>query len=192
MKLYILRHEDRYNDCSFFTPLTRKGKFNANLLIKKLENCNIDLIFCSPFIRTLQTIFPYAKKKNLEINIDYSLSEIHREDIIPKKAIGFRIPNEIEKDYNSNLKYESTIHPNEIIYPEEYCNISKRMRKFMKFIYLKYRNTDHNIILVTHQSLCKSALKLNKNINNSEIIQNYPLGKCCLILENDTWTFKEI
>ena len=133
-----------------------------------------------------------CKKKNLLINIDYSLSEIHREDIIPKNAIGFQIPKEIQEDYNYNPNYESIINPNEIIYPEEYCNITKRMRKFMKNIYLKYKDTNHNIILVTHQSLCKSALKLNKNINNSEIIQNYPLGKCCLILENDTWSFKEI
>ena len=33
-----------------------------------LDNCNIDLIFSSPFIRTLQTIYPFATSKKLSIN----------------------------------------------------------------------------------------------------------------------------
>ena len=192
MKLYILRHEERYDDCSFFSPLTKKGLTNANNLVNKLDKCNIDLIFCSPFIRTLQTIYPYAKKKKLVINIDYSLSEIHHSDIIPKKSVGFKIPPDIASDFNYNQNYTSIINPNEIIYPEEYSNITKRMKKFIKFIYLKYKDTSYNIILVTHQSLCKCALKINKNINNDELIKNYPTGKCCLILDADKWIFKEL
>jgi len=192
MKLYILRHEERYDDCSFFTPLTKNGLTKAKNLINKLDNCNIDLIFCSPFIRTLQTIYPYAKKKNLTINIDYSLSEIHHQDIMPIKSFGFILPLEIACDFNYNKNYKSTINPNEILYPEEYVDLSKRMCRFIKHIYLNYCNTNYNIVLVTHQSLCKSALKINKNIKNDEIIKNYPTGKFCQILDNNKWSFKEI
>jgi broad specificity phosphatase PhoE len=192
MKIYILRHEERYEDCSFFTPLTKKGLANANNLVKILDSCHIDLIFASPFIRTLQTIYPYAKKKNILVNIDYSLSEIHRKDIIPKKAVGLQISDELAKDLNFNINYKSQINSNEIIYPEEFCNVFNRMKKFLKYILITYVNTNYNIILVTHQSLCNSALKINKDINNENIIKNYPTGKCCLIFDYDKWSFKEI
>ena len=64
MRLYILRHEDRPEDCSFFTPLSEQGLINSNKLTTILEKCKINYIISSPFIRTLQTIVPYAKKKN--------------------------------------------------------------------------------------------------------------------------------
>ena len=32
MKLYILRHEERINDATFFSPLTEKGLINSNNL----------------------------------------------------------------------------------------------------------------------------------------------------------------
>lgn len=63
MKIYILRHEDRTIDCSFFGPLTKKGLINSGKLIDKLEKLNIDEIYCSPFIRTMQTIYPFVEKK---------------------------------------------------------------------------------------------------------------------------------
>ena len=63
MKIYILRHEERTIDASFFSPLTKQGILNSINLIPLLENLNITTIISSPFIRTLQTIKPYSKKK---------------------------------------------------------------------------------------------------------------------------------
>ena len=191
MKIYILRHEDRYEDCSFFTPLTNKGLLKSNRLVKILETCNINLIFVSPFIRTLQTIFPYVKKHKILLNIDYSLSEIYHQDIIAKKSIGLMLPDIFLQKYNYNPNYESLINPKEIIYPEKYENVSNRMRKFLKYIILNYFNTNCNILIVTHQSLCRSCLTLNKN-SHKELIKNYPLGKLCLIFNDDKWNFEEI
>ena len=45
MKLYILRHEDRTQDCSFFSPLTKEGLNNSikliDILKKKKNKYNI-------------------------------------------------------------------------------------------------------------------------------------------------------
>lgn len=41
MKLYILRHEDRTQDATFFSPLTKQGLENATKLIKELEKVEI-------------------------------------------------------------------------------------------------------------------------------------------------------
>jgi 2,3-bisphosphoglycerate-dependent phosphoglycerate mutase len=86
MKIYILRHEDRTMDGTFFSPLTQDGLDNAVKLIELLNKYNIDCIYSSPFIRTLQTVYPYAKSKGLKINADHSLSEIQHPHIIPVKS----------------------------------------------------------------------------------------------------------
>ena len=74
MKLIILRHEERPNNSLFFTPLTENGKKNAEELKNKLPD-NIDLIYSSPFLRVLQTIYPYCKKHNKTVNVENSFYE---------------------------------------------------------------------------------------------------------------------
>ena len=75
MKLYVLRHEKRGSDASFYSPLLKEGLDNSEKLVKYLDNEKIDLIFSSPFKRTLQTVKPYCDKKNLKINVEFSLYE---------------------------------------------------------------------------------------------------------------------
>ena len=58
MKIYLLRHEDRTMDLTFFSPLTKNGLENSNELVKYLEREKINTIYSSPYIRTLQTIYP--------------------------------------------------------------------------------------------------------------------------------------
>ena len=102
MKLFILRHEDRTQDATFFSPLTKKGLDNSVDLIKHLKDEDIHIIYSSPFIRTLQTIYPYSREKNLRINIDYGLSEIQHDQIIPKKSYQVRLPTYLAESFNYN------------------------------------------------------------------------------------------
>ena len=71
MKIYLLRHEDRTMDLTFFSPLTKNGLENSVELIKHLEKEKIDTIYSSPYIRTLQTIYPYSKKYNIKPFISF-------------------------------------------------------------------------------------------------------------------------
>ena len=75
MRLFLLRHEERPKEVGFYTELTEEGKKNSINKIKQLEKLNIDKIFCSPFIRCVQTIEPFCLKHNKIINIDCSLGE---------------------------------------------------------------------------------------------------------------------
>ena len=50
MKIYILRHEDRTQDCSFFSPLTETGLNNSVKLIDYLKKENVTKIYCSLLI----------------------------------------------------------------------------------------------------------------------------------------------
>ena len=198
MKIYILRHEDRTQDCTFFSPLTKKGLTNSVELIKHLNNCKINLIFCSPFIRTLQTIYPYSKSSETKINFEYGLSEIHHPDIIPIKSVGVSLPEYLCESFNYEPSYKSIISSTEIEYPEIEKNVKKRIKKVLRDIISKYYESDNNILIVTHQSLCFNVLKIVNNSSKEyknklslDIINNYEKGKLCLVYDND-WTYKPI
>ena len=195
MKIYILRHEDRTQDCSFFSPLTEQGLQNSKKLVKILKENNINMIYSSPFIRTLQTVYPYLKATNQLVNLEYGLSEIYHSDIIPAKAYGLILPEYLAKKYKYNPEYESLIKPNEIKYPEIEIECENRMKKVIKNIIKKYYKYDLNILIVTHQSLCKSIIKvINKfslEYKNNNLLLDYQKGKLCLIFDNG-WTLKEI
>jgi len=191
MKIYILRHEDRTQDCSMFAPLTKYGLMKAEKLVSLLEGCKIDIVFSSPFVRTLQTIEPYMKKSQQKVNIEYSLSEINHEDIIPKKAVGMYLPEYIAENYHFDPTYKSFIKPTDIIYPEKFKNVDMRFKKFLGELFNQYIKTDKIILLVTHQSMCCSILNIvNKYTKlDDEVVNNYPTGQLTLVY-NDNWTYK--
>ena len=193
MKIYILRHEKRPEDCSFFVPLSEDGLKDAIKLVPHLKACNIDLIFSSPFIRTLQKIYPYVKSENKKINLEYGLCEIHHEDIIPKMGARMVLPSYLAKSFQVNENYETFIRNTDIIYPEKEKDCETRMIRVLRYIIEKYYKTKHNIVLVTHQGLCNAALKVvNKYIKiNEEELENYEKGKLTLIYNNG-WSYKKI
>ena len=90
MKLYILRHEDRTKDCTLFSPLTELGLSNSFQLKSILNNENINIIYSSPYIRALQTVYYYAEKYNIKINIELGLGEIQIKDLLPNTIYHFK------------------------------------------------------------------------------------------------------
>jgi broad specificity phosphatase PhoE len=198
MKIYILRHEDRTQDCSFFAPLTESGLSNADGLVDKLKQVNINLIFSSPFIRTLQTIYPYSKELNIKINLEYGLAEINHEDIIPAKAVGISLPEYLAIKFNYEPTYKTVIKPTDIKYPESDKYVVQRTKRVLKDIISKYYETDCNIVLVTHQSVCNTILKIvNKKSKKftdklpEKLTNGYEKGKLSLVFDKG-WTYKPI
>jgi broad specificity phosphatase PhoE len=184
MKIYILRHEQRTKDASFFSPLTKQGHLNADNLVDTIKKLNINKIYCSPYIRTLQTIYPYAKKYNIPINIDYGLVEILHESIIPPKSFNVELPDYMEEHFNINKSYNPLIKASDLEYPENNEKLLKRTKKIFKHIINMNKYTNDNILVVTHQGLCKNII----NIKNK--IDDYETGKISLIFDNLEWCYK--
>ena len=193
MKIYILRHEDRTQDCSMFAPLTKNGLDRSEKLASLLEGCKIDIVFSSPYVRTLQTIEPYLKKTQKKVNIEYSLSEINQEDLIPRKAVGMYLPEYLAEQYHYNPDYKSFIKPTDIIYPEPFKHVDMRFKKFLGELFNEYIKTDKTILLVTHQTMCCSVLNIVNKYNklDKEVIYNYMTGQLTLVYNNN-WTYKPI
>lgn len=188
MKIYLLRHEDRTEDCTFYGPLTKNGIDNSKNLANILVNYNINKIYSSPFIRALQTIYPYSKENNHKINIEYGLEEINHEDIIPKKSAGISLPEYLAESFNYNPEYKTIIKPEHIAYPETEKDVEKRVKRLLRNIIEQHGGTDDNIILVTHQCVCNNVIKIGRK---HKLEDEYAKGQLSLVFDND-WVYKKL
>ena len=153
MKIILLRHEQRYSDQGFYSNLTDDGIINSLELSLKLNKYNIDYIFSSPFIRTLQTIYPYCNEFDKKVNIDYGLYEyIHNpyfllvqwyHDICDIEDID--LLSIIDPDY------KSVINKNDFSILEDESDLEKRVKKFIDYLMENYR--DKTVLLVSHMGV---------------------------------------
>ena len=196
MKLYILRHEDRTMDLTFFSPLTKNGLEKSINLINYLEKEKINSIYSSPYIRTLQTIYPYSKKYNLKSKLDYSLTELYQEDNIPKKSYQITLPEYIAETFKYDDEYKSLMMPSDVNFPENIKLFNDRIKHFLKTIIRNNYNTDNNIVLVTHQGVIDIIMRIlgKRNSELKELVKDirYPKGSLTKILDNGEWGFKKI
>ncbi|RDI41239.1 histidine phosphatase family protein [Falsibacillus pallidus] len=72
--IYIIRHAKAEGQ-PFSAPLTQEGREQAEALVDFFEGKDIDCIFSSPYLRTLETIRPLALKRGIDITEDERLSE---------------------------------------------------------------------------------------------------------------------
>lgn len=194
MKIYILRHEDRTQDATFFSPLTSTGLEKSIELMKTLKKYKINKIYSSPFIRTLQTVSPYSKKYDIKLNLEYSLSEIQHPHIIPENSYRVTLPTYIAESFNYNPKYKTLFEPSQHKYPENAKDVSKRVKNFLNNILNNKIQKDDNILFVTHQAVCNEFLRFctkSKSINIPSDF-SYPRGGLTLIFDKDEWLFEKI
>lgn len=200
MKIYILRHEDRTLDATFFAPLTYNGHLRSQKLVSYLRENQINKIYSSPFVRTLQTVNPYlkylkSKNKNLKVNLDYGLSEIQHPHIIPEKSYKINLPIYIAKDFNYNEKYQSSINPEDFKYPENGDHVKNRVKNIFNKIFDDNIDSKANVLIVTHQIICNLILQMvSKEFKDMEInlSDSYPTGGLTLIFDTDQWEFEQI
>lgn len=145
--LILLRHEERDEDISYESPLTNNGKFNSRYkVVNNLLEYSIDEIYCSPFIRTMETIQPYCEKTGKKINIEWCLAESipEREPVIDNKFISI-----------INDTYIPCMTHREILY-HGFFGIRKRLCEFLRSL-----DKNKNILLVTHMPIINVILILN-------------------------------
>lgn len=195
MKIYVIRHEDRTMDLTFFSPLTKNGLENSVKLITVLEKEKINMIYSSPYIRTLQTIYPYSKKYGITPKLDYSIVEFYQEENIPKKSYTITLPEYLEQSFNYDNEYNSLILPKDIEFPENLKSFNKRIKNFLKNIIKSNYNSDKQILISTHQGVIQYIYKLIKKSNkqlNIDTIDKYPRGALTKIFEDNTWKFDKL
>ena len=182
MKIYVLRHELRTESPLFFTSLTNKGKINSEKLADILNNIDFDIIYSSPFLRTIQTILPYCKQYDKKISFEYSLYECTNDKRFNKDNYHYTY-NDLKKhlpnidDYTNPVYYPLI---DKIIFPESVNTYKKRLFDFSEFVINKYKNTNKNILFVTHMSPVIDYLRTYKK----EFHTFYKEGKVSLLYDS--------
>ena len=199
MKIYLIRHEDRTMDLTFFSPLTKNGLENSVKLIEILEKEKINTIYSSPYIRTLQTIYPYSKKYGLKPKLDYSVVELYQEENIPKKSYTITLPEYLEESFNYDQDYTTILEPKDIEFPENIKSFNKRIKEFLKNVIKQNYKTNNNILISTHQgvihyiyNLVRKNNKKSKDNIDIDSVEKYPRGALTKVFEDNNWKFEKI
>jgi len=181
MKLILLRHEERTYDVSFYSELTEKGILGSLEIPKKLKKFGIkngfnkiDIIYCSPFIRTLQTAYPLCKKFKKKVNLEYGLYEyLHnpffllqnwfyeKDDIKDRDLLGI-----IDDNYKSVVEYTDFI-----ILEDEEC-LERRVVKF--FDKIGDLHKDKTILIVSHKGVINKIKDLY--VKKTDMDCDFPMG----------------
>ena len=175
MKVYILRHEKRYESHDFNTSLTDEGLKNTQKLKNVLDSLDIDYIFTSPYKRVIQTIEPFLKHTNKKIHVDYALNEsLYLDDC--RKNI--KKINKNMYGYNYiNLNYKPIINWSDLDCNESIDTLNKRTNLFYKSLKSTNNLINKNILIVSHMSPINGILK-------RDYMTFYPQGGVTLIYDN--------
>ena len=182
MKLYILRHFERdLDNPSFETQLLKTGITNAITKSEILKKIDINLIFSSPFVRCIQSVDFFSKTNNKIINIDYSLCEFLLENDKNKMSsiYNYTIPDNWYTNYNINKNYNKLLNiynVNETLY-----DCIQRIEKIYNFLIKEYKNTNENILIITHMSIVNIFLHI-KDQKKLKIDNYYKMGKITQII----------
>jgi len=175
LNIFLLRHEERpENDIGVFSRLTENGRHRSESIIIP----DIDIIFCSPFIRTIETIYPYCIKNNIKINVEYSICEyLHNRFFIkndPRYELSEILNNYPTKNLGNiiNYEYSSLISKDDLIVLEDEINLEKRIKNF--FDYLKLNFSNKKILIVTHKAVINKIKDLY--IEPTNLDAEYPMG----------------
>lgn len=149
MKLYIIRHgqtkcnvENKYN-CRLDEDINDVGIKQAIEASKQIQNLDIDLIICSPMIRTKHTC-EIINVNNVPVTYDDRLME---------REGGVLTNTTHNNDYFYN-EYYNYYSENIVEGLESLPDLFKRTHSFLDEIKEKYK--DKNILLVTHGAVARS------------------------------------
>jgi len=173
--IWIVRHGNRYDFVhpewfnnaprKYDPPLSDDGTIQAQTLAEKLKLEPVNYIFCSPFLRAIQTAYPIAKQLNLAINIEAGLGEWHNPHWMHQKPLTAPLQQLIKQYPLIEQNYQSQIIPQ---YPETLEEVEKRIAKITQILITKYT---HNILFVGHsisvQGMVKHLLPNYQTINTA-------------------------
>lgn len=148
-KYYIMRHGQATSNVKdivscwpekFYNSLTEHGMAQAKATAQELKSKKINLIFCSPLLRTKETAEIVGKELDLRPKTDKRLKE-------QNAGVFNGLPFQNLKDFFGKRSIQRfKVRPKN---GETYIDIQKRMLNFLKAVDKKYKNK--NILIVSHE-----------------------------------------
>jgi broad specificity phosphatase PhoE len=162
-------------------PLSAEGLARSQSIAEELGQLSIDLIFTSPFLRTIQTVDPLARMLQLPIRLEWGLCEWLCQDWTSTLPETTPI-DMLMVDYpNIDSAYQSLVVP---CYPETPAELNARVK------IISHRLVQHNsqnILAIAHKG---SVLGLAAALTGNDVWRTYDLpcgGIIKLVRSEDRW-----
>ena len=143
--------------------MTETGIEQAKKLGNKLKDYKIDLVFCSPFTRTRQTLKIVNEKLKLKIN------KIFFDKRLVDNNFGITDGKHYD-EYHKLFPTEESYFENPVPYGENYADVKKRVSNFLSEIESNYKNK--NILIISHGFPLRMLELVAMNLNIKEGIEH--------------------
>lgn len=147
-------------------PLSDEGFQQVQRLATRLKPEPIDHIFCSPFLRAIQTAAPIAQLLNLPLKIERGLGEWLNPDWMTEYPQTEPLESLIEK-YLIDTHYSSRLIP---AYPESEAMMMQRMAQIAQLLMDEFSG---NLLLVGHGA---TVAGVTAGLIGENLILQAPLG----------------
>lgn len=170
MKLYVIRHgltncnvEKKYNG-KLDEDINETGILQAKKAQEIIRNLDIDLIICSPLLRTRHTC-NIININNIPVIFDNRIEE---------RDCGIYTGKELGEFYYTDYwNYYSKIKVEGL---ESIQDLFKRIKNFLDEIKEKYK--DKNILLVTHGGVARAIYFYFNELPKDGMIQEFGSSNC--------------
>ena len=178
MNLYIVRHgQTDWNiqgriQGTTDVELNSIGINQAKQTAELLKNIDFDAIYSSPLKRTISTAEI--------INSYHNVNIIKDTRIIERNFGDFEGTQNVLKDISDYLDYKKNLTSNNV---ESVKKLFKRIEDFLLDIYTNYKNTNANVLIVTHGGV---SIAITAIINDQkDNLTSLGMKNCeCRIFEN--------
>jgi len=168
-RYYLVRHTECISNVKRISSyswekndfLTENGVKQAKKLADRLKKYKMDLVFCSPFRRTKETLKLINKKLKI------SQKNIFFDERLVENNFGIadnKHYDEFHKLFSSEEKYFETLVPS----GENYADVRKRTSNFLSEIESKYSNK--NILVISHGFPLRMIELVARNLTKEECI----------------------
>lgn len=171
MKLYIVRHgqslgnvaniiDDNSHPETDKNGLSKKGKQQAEEIVKNLKNFKIDIVITSPLLRTKETVELYLKNNKVKLVISDLTIERNAGIFVGKEKTAIK-----EYCIKNNIKDRVSFRPEK---GESILDVYERSRKFLEYLLKNFKNK--SVLLCGHVNFLGC---LDVTINKKSIMKFY-------------------
>lgn len=171
MKLYVIRHGNTesnvlniYNGSQLDEDINQRGINQALEASRTIKDLDIDLIICSPLLRTMHTC-DIVNVNNITVLYDKRIEERNCGSLTNTKINEFYYTE--YWNYYSNIKVDNL---------ESVPDLFKRVHSFLDEIREKYK--DKNILLVTHGGVARAIHFYFNKLPKDGQIEKYMPNNC--------------
>ncbi len=174
MIIVILNACESLSSNEFMTILSKKGLEKADKISTFLaDEINPDIIYSSPFVRALQTIYPFCYQNKKYINAEcclYPLNRYDRPNIYYHDTNLSSLPNYFQYLRQMlNTDYSTTVFHSNVSRKETDRHVGNRVFPFLYALKNKYQDTNKTILIISHSDIFSYILKFFKiKVNSSD------------------------